>query len=304
LAQVLPQAPTESCPPTRQSLTCVSSLGQRMAEVVPSDIYPALRRFLLESGLTKSLRAFEKETSMGGSGEDDLGAARSSGRGKRMRALKELELTDACKLWLEARIAGTGAARATAPVENADGNVPVKKRKRTVVEDTEACEAQVNEVEEAPETERPREKKKRKTELEAVEPDESRVAEGVAQKPVVVEQKCQDTPDVDDAQRKKKKPKEDGAPKSGVPFKRVDDEKWRSTIADERLKDNTHLAKQKFGKSVGDCWADKASEDLLKVKGKGFRKEMAKKKRASWRGGGEIDMGVNSIKFADSSDDE
>lgn len=38
---------------------------------------------------------------------------------------------------------------------------------------------------------------------------------------------------------------------------------------DERLLDNTHLAKQKFGLSAGDSWADKASEDLLKVKGKG-----------------------------------
>ena len=41
-------------------------------------------------------------------------------------------------------------------------------------------------------------------------------------------------------------------------------------VEDERLLDNTHLAKQKFGLSKGDNWADKASEDLLKVKGKGF----------------------------------
>lgn len=38
---------------------------------------------------------------------------------------------------------------------------------------------------------------------------------------------------------------------------------------DSRLLDNTHLAKQKFGGSKGDSWADQASEDLLKVKGKG-----------------------------------
>ncbi|CAK9084254.1 Uroporphyrinogen decarboxylase (UPD) (URO-D) [Durusdinium trenchii] len=71
----------------------------------------------------------------------------------------------------------------------------------------------------------------------------------------------------------------------------------------DMLLDNTHLAKQKFGGSKGDSWADKASEDLLKTKGKGFRKEMAKKKRSSWRGGGEIDQGVNSIKFDDSDDE-
>jgi len=42
---------------------------------------------------------------------------------------------------------------------------------------------------------------------------------------------------------------------------------------------------------------------MLKVKGKGFRKEMAKKKRASWRGGGSIDQGVNSLTFSDSDDE-
>lgn len=36
---------------------------------------------------------------------------------------------------------------------------------------------------------------------------------------------------------------------------------------------------------------------LASVLNSGFRKEMAKKKRSSWRGGGEIDQGVNSIKF-------
>merc|ERR1719456_1194564 len=63
--------------------------------------------------------------------------------------------------------------------------------------------------------------------------------------------------------------------------------------------DNTHKAKGKFGSSAGDTWGDQAADDLLKVKGKGFRKEMAKKKRASWRGGGNIDMGVNSLMFSD-----
>jgi hypothetical protein len=43
-----------------------------------------------------------------------------------------------------------------------------------------------------------------------------------------------------------------------------------AVLEDERQLDNTHLAKQKFGLSKGDSWADKASEDLLKVKGKGF----------------------------------
>merc|ERR1712113_1055069 len=103
---------------------------------------------------------------------------------------------------------------------------------------------------------------------------------------------------------KKNKEKNQEKKTAGTPFKRIDEEKWNASIKDSRLLDNTHKAKQKFGGSEGDTWADKASEDLLKVKGKGFRKEMAKKKRASWRGGGGIDQGVNSIPFSDSSDGE
>jgi len=88
-----------------------------------------------------------------------------------------------------------------------------------------------------------------------------------------------------------------GAKPKGVPFQREDWDKWTANIKDDRLKDNSHLAKK------GDSWADKASEDLLKVRGKGFRKEMAKKKKASWRGGGMLDMGVNSIRLDDSDSD-
>jgi len=87
-----------------------------------------------------------------------------------------------------------------------------------------------------------------------------------------------------------------------VPFKRIDDSKWSQGLTSQ-LKDNTHDAKKKFGGGAGDTWGDKAAADLLKVKGKGFRKEMQKKKRSSWRGGGALDGGVNSIPFSDSDDD-
>ena len=93
--------------------------------------------------------------------------------------------------------------------------------------------------------------------------------------------------------------------KSGTPFSRVDQEKWRKAVSDGRFLDNTHEAKKRFGMAAGgDSWGDKAAEDLGKVKGKGFRKEMAKKKRSSWKGGGQLDQGVNSIMFPDSDDDE
>merc|ERR1712182_153193 len=79
-------------------------------------------------------------------------------------------------------------------------------------------------------------------------------------------------------------------------FRRVESEKWEAMIKDEKLRITAHKDKG------GDAWGDKAAEDLLKVKGKDFRKEMAKKKKASWRGGGAIDQGVNSIKFDSDSD--
>ncbi len=44
----------------------------------------------------------------------------------------------------------------------------------------------------------------------------------------------------------------------GEAFRRVDSEKWRSTIKDDRLLNNSHEAKKAFGASVGDTWGDKA----------------------------------------------
>lgn len=58
---------------------------------------------------------------------------------------------------------------------------------------------------------------------------------------------------------------------------------------DIRLRDTFYRA--------GDSWGDKAFADMSCVKGKSFVKQMQKKKRSSWRGGGAIDMGVNSLFF-------
>ena len=43
-------------------------------------------------------------------------------------------------------------------------------------------------------------------------------------------------------------------------------------------------------------WGAKASEKLLKTRGKSFRHEKTKKKRGTYRGG-QISMATNSIKF-------
>lgn len=76
--------------------------------------------------------------------------------------------------------------------------------------------------------------------------------------------------------------------------RRQDWDKWAATLEgkDERLTDGFHR--------TGDSWGDSAFADLSKVKGKSFVKEMQKKKRASWRGGGQIDTKINSYIYPDS----
>ncbi|CAK8999957.1 unnamed protein product [Durusdinium trenchii] len=198
---------------------------------------------------------------------------------KKAKALEPLELVAACQSWLDAQRAGCSTSCAKSNRSAHLRPRPNKKRKR----EEEAAKAGITSHVEA------------EPEAAAVEQAEQAEMEVSVNKKSKKQKKAPDPCDMYVCQEVK----ED----KSTPFKRIDDDKWRSTIKDPRLLDNTHLAKQKFGGSKGDSWADKASEDLLKTKGKGFRKEMAKKKRSSWRGGGEIDQGVNSIKFDDSDDE-
>lgn len=226
-------------------------------KLVASELYPAVRRFLLESGLNRTLKALDKETSA----LEDLPVVKP----KKAKALAELELLAACQTWLDA---SQGVAQSTgveeAPAETTEAAKPNKKRKRGEAE-------------------------------EAAAQEEAKAAE-------TKEQEAEAEPPQKKAKKQKKEEKQQEKT-SGTPFKRIDDEKWKATIKDARLLDNTHTSKAKFGGSEGDSWADSAAGDLLKVKGKGFRKEMQKKKRASWKGGGQLDQGVNSIKFDDSDDE-
>ncbi|EKX73228.1 conserved hypothetical protein [Theileria equi strain WA] len=82
---------------------------------------------------------------------------------------------------------------------------------------------------------------------------------------------------------------------SGTPFRRIDNELWFDRIEKEELKVNSYKAKH-------DPFVLKAAEELSKVKGKDFRHEKSKKKKASWKGSGEITNVVNSISFDDSDD--
>ncbi|KAL8447164.1 hypothetical protein Emag_004430 [Eimeria magna] len=87
-------------------------------------------------------------------------------------------------------------------------------------------------------------------------------------------------------------------------FQRINDSQWTATLPAE-LKDNS------FWKKKDDRFAVKAAEQLgrvsgvyrhLQVRGKDFRHEKTKKKKATWKGCGEIPMTVNSIQFASDSE--
>ena len=80
----------------------------------------------------------------------------------------------------------------------------------------------------------------------------------------------------------------------GEYFRRLGDEsQW---LAKATVKDNSHWT----AKRGGDSWGAQAAEDLIKVRGKDFKKEMQKKKRATWMGAGLLDNGINSIVYSDS----
>jgi hypothetical protein len=268
-------------------------------QIAPSDLFPAVLRFLTETGLTKSAVKFQKETGV------DADAAAS------LPKLEELYAS-----WM-----ATKGANGTALNGKSNGEISVgsevlsKKEKKKKQKAQSAIEAVVeNEVvEEVPAEEEAPKKKKRKKSMDAEEeaaPEEApkkKKAKKVAEEPAAEEPEPTEPAEEEAAPEKKKKKKKDDADAEkvkGEVFQRVDDAAWRAKIKDSRLLDNTHKAKAKFGVYVdtGDSWADKASEDLLKVKGKDFRKEMMKKKKASWKGGGSLDQGVNSIPFSDSDD--
>jgi hypothetical protein len=79
-------------------------------------------------------------------------------------------------------------------------------------------------------------------------------------------------------------------------WKRIDEEKWKQKV------DGTKFAKISHYDKGGDSWGNDAAEILGQVKGKGFVKAMQKLKRASWKGQGQIDTGINSVQFSDWED--
>eukprot|EP00933_Yihiella_yeosuensis_P077062 TRINITY_DN8714_c0_g1_i14.p1 TRINITY_DN8714_c0_g1~~TRINITY_DN8714_c0_g1_i14.p1 ORF type:complete len:327 (+),score=121.97 TRINITY_DN8714_c0_g1_i14:63-1043(+) len=259
----------------------------KVMTLAPSDLFPSIRQFLLDCGLNRSLKALDKETSA----LEDLPFVKP----KKAKALAELELVAACQTWLEAKLSGALPETASA-VTNGDAEAEAEKPKKK--------KRKAEQVEAEEEVEEPKAKKsKKKAEAEEEEVEEPKAKKEKKKKVEAVEEAEAEEEKPEDSNGKKKK-KDKKERTAGVAFSRIDYDKCIALVKDSRLLDNTHLGKAKFGGSQGDSWADRASEDMLKVKGKGFRKEMQKKKRASWKGTGELDQGVNSIKFADSSDEE
>jgi hypothetical protein len=223
-----------------------------MAGMAASDVYPHLLAFLVANGLTKSAKAFRKETCVEDPGDVDL------------LAMYEAYLTL---------------------------NPPMKKKKKR--------ERAAETVAEPEDVEPPAKKKKAGSESPKKSPKLVPTATPESPKSSP-KQKPAELPKVKSPKRAASVPpkpeKTEGQGTAVNHFQRVDNEKWLATVKKKELMITAHKEKG------GDSWGDKAAEDLLKVKGKDFRKEMAKKKRASWRGGGAIDMSVNSIKFDSDSD--
>jgi hypothetical protein len=79
-------------------------------------------------------------------------------------------------------------------------------------------------------------------------------------------------------------------------WKRIDEGLWKNKVTGTKYEKVSHYDKG------GDAWGNEAADILGKVKGKGFVKAMQKLKRASWKGQGSLDTGVNSVQFSDWDD--
>ncbi|XP_026191569.1 nucleolar and coiled-body phosphoprotein 1 [Cyclospora cayetanensis] len=127
-------------------------------------------------------------------------------------------------------------------------------------------------------------------------PDEDASAVGriskKARKHVLVNENTEEQHETHECTQENQKKCDNGGPKR---FQRIDDSQWTSALPTE-LKDNS------FWKKKSDNFAVKAAEQLGRVRGKDFRHEKNKKKKATWKGCGEIPMTVNSIQFASDSE--
>nr|AET50641.1 hypothetical protein [Eimeria tenella] len=227
-------------------------------------VVAAVLKFLERQELAKTAKALRKEASKR---EWDLEAAAAEGQ--------QFDLLQLC----------SAAARASEEAEEAVEK-PSKKSKKKKINDEESTKpkkkaraipenenSEAEATQAAPETDSSCSKQNGKTSEKKAKSEEETAAQEEPQ----------------DSQR-------GGKGAAGFKrFQRIDDTRWISALPAE-LKDNS------FWKKKNDSFAAKAAEQLGRVRGKDFRHEKSKKKRATWKGCGEIPMTVNSIQFASDSE--
>jgi len=266
-------------------------------EIVPSSLYPAIYQFLSENKLTKTLKAFKKES--GTTNENS-----------------EWNLMDLFKSYVATHKSnGAASKEKDVNMQQENGHDKQKdkkdkkkekkekkkenKRKKEEVEETPAIisppvkepkakkqkiEEPVVEKEKEPQEDKKKKKKenKRKREEETIEeeaPKENGSTPSQDQNTETAPQESNPVNSPKGSHNKKAK---------NEPFRRVKEEE--AEFIDPRLKNNDFTTKN------GDDWGKKAWNELKVVKGRDFRHQKTKRKKG-YRPGGQLDLGVNSVKF-------
>jgi len=267
-------------------------------EIVPSSLYPAIYQFLSENKLNKTLKAFKKETS----------TTSENSEWNLMELLNSYVATHK-----------SNASKQTVDkVEQENGHDKQKDKKDKKKERKE----------------KKKENKRKKEEPEetptiASPPVQEPKAKKQKTEPVVEKEKEPEVEESKEDKKKKKKdnkrkreeekvetPKENGStpaqeekeaepvpveaspinsPKGGQKNKKAKNEPFRR-VKSEEITVDSRLQNNDFTAKGGDDWGKKAWNELKVVKGKDFRHAKTKRKKG-YRPGGQLDMGVNSVKF-------
>jgi hypothetical protein len=259
-----------------------------------ADLPRAVHSFLADCKLERAAKALRKEGRLRGAASPAAPLlemarlhARRAARGSaqiRLRATPRAVWAHPTH-WLIRTQARRAARRGAAAA--ADGAAPAKEKKRRAAGGGGAA---------AP----PKKKKRRgRSASEELRAAEARAAADAAERRAAADAVAAWVARQDAAPAPAAAPAKKKAPRApGRQFERVDSARWLAAISDERLKDNSYEGTYGAG-----GWGARASAKLGKVRGKDFRHEKTKKKRGGYRGGA-VDLGSNSIKFADSDDDD
>jgi len=248
---------------------------------VPSSLYPIIHDFLVKTGLRKTLKAFRKESKTqkgNGNRVDLLTAVNFFTQNHKISDIPEKESKKKRK------------KKETTIEESVDDPVLTKKQKK---EQVLPVEESATEKQEEENTKKKKKKKKQKQNgtasnsheenSHAQEKEKSETQKAEVEVEVEVEAEDQQdkvtTPIINSKKQKNESPSQ--------PFRRI---RAEDEEVDERLKSNDYSVKN------GDWYGQKAYDDLKIVRGKDFRHAKTKKKRGTYRGG-EIDLGVRSVKF-------